>query len=253
MAKRIITLVVISSLISAGLLYLGFTILSQYTPAHASASSALFVRTSVQDSIDPALGKGGSLSSKELSSEKSDRGISSSLTAASSSPVITSQSHTSTGSTSTGVPPITGLTIAELLKNTVLHDDIIVTITGIASILDDERFILNDGTGQIMVEVEDELLASLKIDGLSVTVTGEFELSSNSTLPKLEASSLTFQGQTIVFDDSLDDDDDVDDDMDDDDAIDDDDMDDDTDDDTDDDMDDDDMDDDISGPGESDD
>lgn len=242
MANRIITLVVISSLISAGLLYLGFTILSHYTPAHASAASALFVKTNVQSSIDPAAVEGGSLSSKELSSEKSDRGISQSLTAASSSPVITNQSQTSTGSTSTNVTPITGLTIAELLRNTVSNDDIVVTITGIASILDDERFILNDGTGQIMVEVEDEQLSSLKIDGISVTVTGKFELSSDSIVPKLEASSLTFQGQTIVFDDRLDDDDDIgDDDMDDDDL------------DDDDDSDDDDMDNDNSGSSEDDD
>jgi len=242
MAKKVITLVVISSLISAGLLYLGFTMLSQYTPAFASGSNALFVKTSGQDAIAPASAESGSPSSKELSSEKSDRGIASSLPMASSSPVITIQSQSSTESTSSGVTPITGKTIAELLKNTVLHDDVIVTIAGIASILDEERFILNDGTGQIMVEVEDELLTSLKIDGLSVTVTGEFELSSDSTLPKLEASSLTFQGQTIVFDDRLDDDDDVDDDMDDDaNDDDDDDMDDDMDDDAD---DDDDMDDD---------
>ncbi len=222
MAKRLITLVFVSGLISAGLLYLGFTILSQYTPAYASASSALFVKASGQDSIVPALGESGSLSSKESGSDKSEHGISSAAMTSSTSPAITSQSLTSKVSTSTGTTPITGKTIAELLNNTELHDDIIVTITGIASSLDEERFILNDGTGQIMVEVDDELLTSLKINGLSVTVTGKFDISDDSTLAKLEASSLTFQGQTIVFDEDDDmddddiDDDDTDDDMDDD-------------------------------------
>jgi len=129
------------------------------------------------------------------------------------------------------------VTIAELLQNPELYDDSMVSISGIASTLSAEKFLLNDGTGQILVELEDEDDSSTSVDGLSISVVGKFDDESNSLSGEVEAFTITYQGQVIYQKDSMDDDSDDGEDSDDD--MDDDDMDDDGDDSGDDDMDDD--------------
>jgi uncharacterized protein YdeI (BOF family) len=132
------------------------------------------------------------------------------------------------------------VTISELLQNPEQYNDAVVSISGIATSLSSEKFLLNDGTGQILVELEDEESTTVSVDGLSISVVGKFDDKSSSLSPEVEAFTITYQGQVIYQANSLDDD------MDDDgDNSGDDDMDDD-----DDDMDDDDMDDDS---GDSDD
>ncbi|OGO26210.1 MAG: hypothetical protein A2136_03605 [Chloroflexi bacterium RBG_16_54_11] len=214
MVKKIFPLIIVSSLISAGLLYLGFMILGQYTPAHASSLKALVADSTLQDSVAPVNAADSSLSGKGESGEKESRPVSPAAPAAPVSLDTSTRSQSLSETTSTGSAPVTGITIAELLKNPGLHDDLVLTITGIATSLNSEKFLLNDGTGQILVEVEDEMVSLSNLNGLSVTVTGKFELSRDSTLAKLEARSLTFQGQTIIVDDLDDDDDDLDDDED---------------------------------------
>jgi len=112
-----------------------------------------------------------------------------------------------------------------------------VSISGIATSLSSEKFLLNDGTGQILVELEDEDDSSTSVDGLSISVVGKFDDESNSLSGEVEAFTITYQGQVIYQKDSMDDDSDDGEDSDDD--MDDDDMDDDSDDSGDDDMDDD--------------
>jgi len=234
---------VTSTLISVGLLYIGFMIFSQYTPARASTLKAL-----VADSAAPIVAD-NLFSGMESDSEDDSRerdSVSSTETAAS---AFSRLSQTSSITTTTGVTPVTSISIAELLKNPEQHNDTVFSITGLVTSLNDEKFLLNDGTGQILVEVEDEILSMATINGLSVTVTGKFDDSSSSSGAELEACSLKYNGQTIIVDDCLDDDGD---DMDDDDLDDDDDMDDDMDDDDADDLDDDDdMDGDSDRSGES--
>ncbi len=215
MVKKIFPLVIVSSLISAGLLYLGFMLLGQYTPAHASSLKALVADSTLQNSAAPVNAADSSHSGEGESGEKESSPVSPVAPATPVSLDMSSHSQSISETTSTESPPVTGITIAELLKNPGLHDDLVLTITGIATSLNSEKFLLNDGTGQILVEVEDEMLSLSSLNGLSVTVTGEFELSRDSTLAKLEARSLTFQGQTIIVDDQ-DDDEDGDDDLDDD-------------------------------------
>jgi uncharacterized protein YdeI (BOF family) len=230
MIKKTLTLVVTSSLISAGLLFLGITMLSQFSPARATTLDALVAKSNVPNSTGANTDLANNLSAKELDSEKDLPQSDPAPLTVSSAPVISSQSQESSSSSSSGETPITGTTIAELLKNPAQHDDTVFSITGIATSLNDEKFLLNDGTGQILVEVEDEFSGLPAINGLSVTVTGEFEVSSSSSGPELEACTLSFQGQTFVLGDCVDDDgddmddeDDGDDDMDDDDDLDDDD------------------------------
>ena len=66
MIKRIITLVVTSSLISAGLLYLGITMMGKYTPALAYSLNALVAETNVQAPTEPITNVDGNSVSKEI-------------------------------------------------------------------------------------------------------------------------------------------------------------------------------------------
>jgi uncharacterized protein YdeI (BOF family) len=240
MFKRVLLLMVTSTLISVGLLYVGFMIFSQYTPARASTLKAL-----VADSAAPIVAD-NLFSGVESGSEDDSRDSDSVSSPEAASSAFSRLSQASSITTTTGVTPVATISIADLLKNPEQHDDTVFSITGLVTSLNDEKFLLNDGTGQILVEVEDEIISLATINGLSVTVTGKFDDSSSSSGAELEACSLTYNGQTIIVDDCLDDDGD---DMDDDDDLDDDDdMDDDIDDDDD---DDDDMDGDSDRSGES--
>ena len=252
MIKKIITLVVTSSLISAGLLYLGITMMGQFSPVLASSLNALVAETNLQNSTDPIPATDSNPLAKGLNSTIKKVEITSTPTVVSSLPVITSQAPSISANMTSGVTPVNGTTIAELLKNPKQFDDMVFTITGIATALNNEEFLLNDGTGQILVEVEDEMISLALLSGMSVTVMGELDETSSAYAIKLDACNLNYQNESIVFDDCIDDDgdddindDDDDDSMEDDDGSDDDiDDDDDMDDDDDDDMDDDDDDDD---------
>lgn len=260
MIKRIVTLVLTSSLISAGLLYLGFAFLSQSTPAYASAQKALVARTDLQSFIAsfPFVESQSPTSNSSLD----DSSVDSAKSSVDSSSSSDSSQSASVSSSTTSTATATVVTIAELLQNPELYDDSLVSISGIATSLSDEKFLLNDGTGQILVELEDEDGSSTSVDGLSISVVGKFDDESNSLSGEVEAFTITYQGQVIYQKDSMDDDsgdgEDSDDDMDDDgDDFNDDDMDDDGDDSGDDDMDDesgddeDDMDDDSGSSDDS--
>lgn len=70
----------------------------------------------------------------------------------------------------------TDTTIAELTNNPVAYLDTIVSLSGMVTILSDDKFMLNDGTGQILVDLEDNQVAMLGlVDGQMITVTGRFD------------------------------------------------------------------------------
>lgn len=239
MIKRIVTLVLTSSLISAGLLYLGFAFLSQSTPAYASSQKALVAKTDLQSFI-ASFPFVESKSPTSNSSVVDDSSVDSAKSSDDSSSSSDSSQSASVSSSTTSTTSATVVTIAELLQNPELYDDSLVSISGIATSLSDEKFLLNDGTGQILVELEDEDGSSTSVDGLSISVVGKFDDESNSLSGEVEAFTITYQGQVIYQKDSMDDDSNDGEDSDDDgDDSDDDDMDDDGDDSSDDDLDDD--------------
>jgi hypothetical protein len=98
------------------------------------------------------------------------------------------------------------VTIAELLQNPELYDDSLVSISGIATSLSDEKFLLNDGTGQILVELEDEDHSSTSVDGLSISVVGKFDDESNSLAGKWRLSRSPIRVRSSIKKDSMDDD-----------------------------------------------
>jgi len=219
MIKRIVTLVLTSSLISAGLLYLGFAFLSQSTPAYASSQKALVARTDLQSFI-ASFPFVESKSPASNSSTADDLSVDSAESSDDSSSSSDSSQSESVSSSTNSAASATVVTIAELLQNSELYDDTLVSISGIATSLSDEKFLLNDGTGQILVELEDEDGSSTSVDGLSISVVGKFDDESNSLSGEVEAFTITYQGQVIYQKDSVDDDsdegEDSDDDMDDD-------------------------------------
>jgi uncharacterized protein YdeI (BOF family) len=120
---------------------------------------------------------------------------------------------------------VAGVTIAQLLKSPNQYIHQIISITGIATNLVKDKFLLNDGTGQIMVEIEDDLVGFTIVDGMSITVMGKLDDSGNQSGIVLDAYTLTDKNGTVVSDDCIEDDlsngdddcgDDIDDDPDDD-------------------------------------
>jgi uncharacterized protein YdeI (BOF family) len=251
MVKKVLTLVVISSVISAALLYVGITILGVNTPAFAASLDALVAGTGTRDLPGAESATVRQPLSNQQDKASDDLKTSSSSSSNSSSAAASSQSATVLAQSASETTPATSITIAELLQNPKQYLDQVFTITGIATDLNDEKFLLNDGTGQILVETDDDDLEDFVIvSGTTITVTGKFDDYNDSSSYKLEAITLVDQfGNTFTDDDDMDDDDMDDDDMDDDDMDDDDSDDDDMDDD---DSDDDDMDDDDSDDDDSD-
>lgn len=67
-------------------------------------------------------------------------------------------------------------TIAELINDPAGFYNQMLTITGMITLLDDDEFLINDGTGQIIVDVDDDHSEHLPFtNGQIVTVSGYFE------------------------------------------------------------------------------
>jgi uncharacterized protein YdeI (BOF family) len=280
MKRNTFGLIVFSSLISATLLFLGTTLMGRFSPALASSLNPLVARASAQTSsvFLPAEentpektvpGGAGEITKVSLAVKGASPSLGSSSQPLNMSSSVKGASISSTSSgqplnmpVASGAAPITDVTIAQILSSPDLYIHKAVTITGIATSLSNNNFLFNDGTGQIVVEVEDDLVGLVITDGMTITVTGQLDDSSNQAGLVLEASTITDQNGNVFSDDCADDDssgdddcsDDIDDDCSDDDCSDDDCSDDVTDDDTDDDDDDsedDDSEDDDSGDDDS--
>jgi hypothetical protein len=230
MIKRSLVLVLVSSLISAGLLFLGTTLMGIIPPAIASAQNALVTGTDGQTSLIPFPAEETVIQKVELFNKAETPKVSSAGNTALPSAAFPVQPLNVSKVPTCGTAPITGITISQLLANPNQYFHNVVSLTGIATRLSDEKFLLNDGTGQILVEVEDDRVLYAIINGISITVTGMLDDSSSQYGFELDAYTLTDVNGTVIVDDC--EDDDIDDDLDDD-------LDDDTDDDQDDDGDDD--------------
>ncbi len=240
MIKRIVYSVVFSIVLSAGLLFLGISLMGNYSPALASSLDALVAGTSRQN-LPNALAANDSVSlpadfaggEKILDVSPASR-IVSDLSASFAQPqaalASSAQSQVSDGSiqpkavTASSVQPqgavvasppietpVSGVTIAELLNNPTQYKNQVVTITGIATSLSKEKILLNDGTGQIQVEVDEDITNLADLNGQSITVTGKLDDSSSQSGIHLEAYTLTDQNGTVFTDDCIDNDSSIDD------------------------------------------
>jgi uncharacterized protein YdeI (BOF family) len=206
MIRRIITLVIVSSVISAGLLYMGFTVMGRYSPAHASTLNALVVKTNPQISPKSIPAKDSVPLTVDPVAVEEISAISSTSTAISASSDSSTQSLPASVNSIPAVIPVGGVTIAQLLNSPDQYIHQVFTISGIATSLSNDKFLLNDGTGQILVEIEDDLASFVIINGQSITVMGRLDDSSSRSSFELDACTLTDQNGTVVMDDCDDDD-----------------------------------------------
>jgi uncharacterized protein YdeI (BOF family) len=214
MIKKTLTLIIMSSLISAGLLLLGTTVMANFSPALAPSQNALVAGPEVQTS-SVSIPAEQSVSQKiELQNVAEKPEMSSVANAALPSSANVDQQLSLSIATTPGAAPVTGVTIAQILANPDQYYHTEITITGIVTGLSHEKFLLNDGTGQILVEVDDDLVTYVIIDGLSITVTGKLDDSNAQYGIELDACTITDENGTVVVDDCMDEDiiDDLDDD-----------------------------------------
>jgi hypothetical protein len=198
MIKKIFTLVVTSSLISAGFLYLGITMMGQYSPALASSLNALVAENNVQKLPSAIPSVNSDPLTADLSTVEEDLGSTLTPNYNSISPVGSDQPLQSSVKQNTTEETPAGVTIAELLNDPDRLINQVITITGIASSLGNEKFLLNDGTGQILVEADDVLVSLATLDGLSITVLGKLDDSSSQTGYELDAITLTYPDGSVV-------------------------------------------------------
>ncbi len=215
MIKRIITLIFTSSLISAGLLFLGISLMEQYTPAHASTLEALVARSNAQIVANDILVSKNAPVTTDINSEKEKLLGSSIPKSVSVVPVASAQAINASVNLTSTVSTAPNIKISQILSDPKQFLDQVYTISGIATRLGDDKLLLNDGTGQILVEVEDDLLGLMVINGQMVSIMGKLDDTDSFTGIEMDACTLTDQNGAIVMDDCDEDDlDDVDDDSD---------------------------------------
>ncbi|MBI4926927.1 MAG: hypothetical protein HY835_04120 [Anaerolineae bacterium] len=204
MAKRVFALVFTSSVITALLLFVGTAIVGKFSPAFASSSLPGLVAGSQALLLgDNATAEAGMTSTPDPTETVEV----SSTPDVSQTPEVSSTPQPSStpvppGATDDDVQgtPVTGVSIAELLGNSGQYLDGVFTITGMASVLNGDKLLLNDGTGQILVDLEDDLMQYMAQNGSTITVTGEFSIEGGQAQFALEACVVADQNGTFVLD-----------------------------------------------------
>lgn len=195
MFKRIAALVVAAGITSALLLYVSTTLMGDFSSAFASSLPAL-VTGSLGGGVDDSLHTVASQTASTVDNRKgADKPEDNPTSEASETP-----NSTSSPNPETTPVPTSGVTIAQLLSGSDQFEDGVFTISGIATRVSDDKFLLNDGTGQILVDLEDDLVKVTILDGGMVTVTGEFRRMGEQNGTGLKACVITDQNGTAVLD-----------------------------------------------------
>lgn len=211
MIKNIIKLVIASSVISAGLLYVGTTMIGYFSPALASSMNALVVGANTQNaskgvpvesSVRVTAGQGIVNDLPAIIPANDRAAITVNLSGGEGKPEVSSPPTNSTSKETLGA----SITIAELLKNPSQYLHQIFNITGIANDLGSDKFLLNDGTGQILVEAEEDLAGLAILTNGYITVMGKLDDSSSQASLEFDACTLTNQSGSISLDDCVGDD-----------------------------------------------
>jgi uncharacterized protein YdeI (BOF family) len=89
-------------------------------------------------------------------------------------------------------------TVAELLNTPSGYFNTNVTLTGMVTVLDDNEFLLNDGTGQILVDLENDHISSLLLTtGDMVTINGTFAF--DGTYLDIDACQINSGGSSVTL------------------------------------------------------
>ena len=206
MIKRIITLIITSTMISAGLLFLGISLMKQYTPARASTLEALVARSNPQSTPNDILVSEPASVTRYINNGKEKLLGSLIQKSVPVIPVASPQAISASVNMTTTVSTAPSINISQILSNPKQFLDQVYTISGIATRLGDDKLLLNDGTGQILVEVEDDLLGLMVINGQMVSIMGKLDDTDSYTGIEMDACTLTDQNGAIVMDDCDEDD-----------------------------------------------
>lgn len=149
MIKRVVALLVAASLLSAGLLTMGITLMSRFAPASASELDALVASSSV--SGDTAVAQSAD---DEVAATGTGRPKAQPFAAVDGS--STGQRVSVSVNTLAGGPVGEQITVAQLLSDPQAYASQPFAVAGVITGLGDDRFLLNDGTGQVLVDIDDD-------------------------------------------------------------------------------------------------
>ena len=151
MTKKVFRLVFIASVLSAALLFVGTTVMGKFSPVLASSLNALVSNTGNETSTglnQPLNQDAGLITAGARQAEEKVSAQNAEVAAETLSSIRLESTSTATTLQASSV------TIAALLKDPAQYRDQLVSVSGIVSLLSDEKLLLNDGTGQILVELE---------------------------------------------------------------------------------------------------
>ena len=94
--------------------------------------------------------------------------------------------------------PAAKVTIAQMLASPSSYHDRVVITTGRVTTLSNDKFLINDGTGQIIVDHEDDWGKVAITSGMTVTVVGELDDSGNGRAFEIDAYTLSDSGGAIA-------------------------------------------------------
>ena len=184
MSRKFWFLTLSAAVVSALLLFAGTTVLGFFTPVSADGLPALVVGKRAQDAAVQVNSQGADDTPTPVSPTQT--------------PAVTLLPDPS----GTPFPQVTptaqstvvngvSVTIAQLLANPRAYLNQMVSVSGLVSLISSERFLLNDGTGQLVVDVEEEGLVGPLSSGMFVTVVGRLDDSNSDSLYKIEACTVT--------------------------------------------------------------
>ncbi|MEN6410287.1 MAG: hypothetical protein ABFD44_11320 [Anaerolineaceae bacterium] len=188
MLKRTFALVVVSIITSASLLFVGTTVMGKFSPALAAPQGALVTDKSSSASISVQ---------KEVPNT-ANQAVQVETTLATEVP-SSSASETPEVTETPAAPsvPAPVVTIAQILSDPSQYEGQVVSISGIITQLFEEKILINDGTGQVLVEVDGSLSKIALSTGQLVTITGK--LDDLGSHVKLEAYTITDQNGVVLF------------------------------------------------------
>lgn len=211
MIKRAIPLFVAAGLVSVLLLFIGTAVMNRISPVFASQLPALIAGQSGKGSVSvllPTENKNSEPSQNVMTSTPEAIEYLSETTPLSKTPSTAPGAQPTPSPTMPPGPTINN-TIAELLANPASYLNRVVTINGRVTVLSSHKFLINDGTGQIIIDLTDRVKVTLT-NGTTLTVVGVFDRIDSRSGFYINASTLVGIGGTTIAStcDDLDDDDD---------------------------------------------
>lgn len=182
MSRKFMVLTLTSAIVSAILLFAGTTVMGFFSPASADSLPALVLGKQVTQNT--ALQAQSGTDDTPTPTPFQPAPTETAFPTGTLPPVQTPTVQP------TSIPSVS-LTIAQLLANPGAYLNKIVSVSGMVSVISHELFLLNDGTGQIVIDVEEDGVAGALPNGATVTVVGRFDDYSKGGSYKIEACTVT--------------------------------------------------------------